>query len=122
MPFHKELRDGWSYISFEPSVPTQVTYWALPDKEPCGNPPDQIQLLSMPPNGNSERIKIPIGYHMHDEGTGYIMHCVYTDGEDSKACTRGDGPILYVYLQNLTDKPNTARYEFIKSAVSPPIR
>lgn len=42
MPSHKEVRDGWSYVSFDPPTPTRVTYWTLPDEEPCGNPPQDL--------------------------------------------------------------------------------
>ncbi len=78
----------------------------------------KLTVLTMPPNGDSEHFRAPIGFGVHVVGNGYSHHCIYSDGtedisRDMKHLCHS-GPIIYQYLHDETGEPNTATYEFVK--------
>lgn len=73
--------------------------------------------LSMSPKSESARIFTKPGHFIDYTGSGFTIHCVYRDGRkegviDGKVNTCTDGPMLYQYLRNTTEKPNTVTYEY----------
>lgn len=74
--------------------------------------------LTMPANGYSDHVLPPVGYFTRFVGHGYVIRCVYSDGtegivgDQSRPCR--DGPMLYQYLHNTTDKVNIVSYSFIR--------
>ncbi|MEK7114220.1 MAG: hypothetical protein AAB850_01585 [Patescibacteria group bacterium] len=78
----------------------------------------QRQMLTMPPNGDSARVSPDAGYIVVFTGSGFEHHIVYAGGKD---CIVGntedpckDGPILYQYVRDMTGKPNSATYKFVR--------
>lgn len=81
--------------------------WATKD---VGHAQEQAQLrmLSMPPNGDSARIRAPLGKTSF-MGDGFVTRCVYTDGsEQSFPCK--PGPMLWVYVHDTSGRPNSVAY------------
>ena len=82
-----------------------------------GSQSKQIEkpILTMPANGDSSRISLPNGYAATFNGKGFVTHWVYADGHE---CIIGDscedGPILYAYVHDISGKPNSVTYEFVK--------
>lgn len=79
---------------------------------------EKAMTLTMPAGGYSNHVVPPVGHFTRFIGHGYTIHCVYSDstegivGDPAKPCK--DGPMVYQYLRNTTDKVNTVSYMFIR--------
>lgn len=82
--------------------------WATKDVGHVAQEQAQLRVLSMPPNGNSMRIRAPLGKTSF-VGDGFVTRCVYTDGsEQSFPCK--PGPMLWVYVHDVSGRPNSVTY------------
>lgn len=71
--------------------------------------------LTAPANGDSPRISGPNGHVVSFNGSGYVMHCVYSDGRDEAyPCSSGVG-LIEQYVRDVSGKQNTVTYEFIRA-------
>lgn len=95
-----------------PSAPTRATM------ESAQQPP-QKRMLSMPANGDSARINVPVGYGTAFTGHGFVILCVYGDGTEDEGIPDAhpckSGPLSYAFVRDISGQPNSVMYEFVRA-------
>jgi len=75
-------------------------------------------VLSMPASGDSRHVNSPPGHYTIFTGSGFTVHCVYTDGHTGivgdKKHPCSDGPMLYQYVRDTTGRANAVTYAFAR--------
>lgn len=75
-------------------------------------------IVNVPPYGNSPPLTVAQFYQPRFSGAGFQAVCVYSDnskgiiGSAVQPCH--DGPIVYVYLHDVSGHPNTVLYEQVR--------
>jgi hypothetical protein len=92
-----------------------VTSWIWGDRTMSSQ--TQTSVLSLPANGTSRYIKVPIGHAAEYTGSQFAVHCVYRDGSegivgDKQQPCRND-PMLYQYVRDTSGHENSVSYEFV---------
>jgi hypothetical protein len=80
--------------------------------------PPQKQMVSMPANGDSARVTVPVGYGTLFTGSGFVLLCFYTDGTEdvgtsAHPCKRG--PVSHQVVRDTSGQPNSVVYEFVRA-------
>ncbi len=96
-----------------------LTWTVSPSVKNQSRQQQSVLTLTMPANGDSRQIAAEKGIVPSFTGYDFDTHCVYADGSDRSMLDKVNpcvgGNIVAYYVRNLSGKPNTVTYVFVKS-------